>query len=97
MPRRSSLPSRPSSLFDNRQVRLACLLAIGARLLRQCRLGVKQVDDLFAELARLIEQTEIGRITDRLFGNGGVQDQLALVGSASFAGSDFSLRGAGGS
>ncbi len=70
--------TRPAP-FGNCQVGFSRLLTIRPRFLFQFSPGIQFVDDLFTELSCLIQQTQVGGIANRLFANGGIQDQLSLM------------------
>ena len=75
----SSTPyfARRTSLFHNGEKRLACFLTIGSRFLLPIRLWVELVYDLFTELPGFIQQAQVCRIADRLWGYCRIQYQLA--------------------
>ena len=62
----------------NRQVILTRFFPIGPGFSVPGHLGVEPINDRFAELARFVEQTQIGGIAYRLWRNGGVQNELSL-------------------
>ena len=76
---RSHLQCARASALDDRQVSLACLFTIGVWFLLSVCWWIENIDDLHIEHPGLVQQTQVGGIANRLWGDGRIKDQLALM------------------
>ena len=76
----ASLPAGTFTFFDMRKIKAAGLLTVCARFALSPTDRFKQsVDDLFAFLPGLVDQTDIGGVTNVSGGAGGVNIQFSFV------------------
>jgi len=65
--------STQAFLLGDGQVGFPSRLAVGSGFFGDLQMRAKPVDDLLAEFTSFVQQTQVGRIADRLFSNRGIE------------------------